>query len=997
MELLNQHIDNSLNLNSNYQTRTESAKYFNSILDQQSILYIALQNFSYSKSYLHKFSSLVVLKYALQRQFANLKKSDIQKLKMLINQCLSYHIENVMLSYFLFAISPIIKSECENWNQLTYYFDIQISMVPVESRIQVYIIALSTTEYFTNKLIASHLSFYFSLAQFGFGSESHDIIILSSKIISILCVKLSDEYFYRIIGPFEYFFNEWTQSLLENDMDLVYPLSQCVEYVIENERIPFTPDTTFLYFLGLTDGDLNNESLCILFGIITNFVKVFGKYISEDVLEQGIPPIINSSASLFVDSYFNHQSDLLFSLETLEKILKYANIEKFMIFLLDQKHNYDYKSFVEPNSRNYNYNIHVLSTYLFSFYFCIRSLNEPYIPGINSILQILSNTLYHPHPCIQEISLEIIYEICLYMNEINEYENAQSLNALFKPLYTLLQTEHRVVTYRCLKALIELFKITNINPEFVEPMLNMFNELYKKKFDPMVLLEALSSITISMKSYIQPYSNVLYHYSLNALQLNTEEKKIDIDLKSLAIKSITNLFYYSDDIFSENLNSILDIIKDNSKSDDCRIRDSVAFSFNKLVKKLKSSIEQYFPINEIADFINKSLNLFIKSKNEYLVHHFLLIKTLQKYYFDKIHNYIEFWFSSSLHCLNTSHSRLNAVAIEVSAILNLTIKTTDSNYLNILAEDIVHKNSQVSNSALHAFIQFIENKLPIQLTIIDKACELLASPENISILIKKSIYQLFKTIASNQTDSFPLQFLKDHYLHIHDAIEKGMFYETLQTFFICLVKNNTNDNKTLQLRKQIITMLLDGLNECDFGEWPFAILSLDVIAQNTINDLKKSIFIIERYIDSIFSKDYSHQPYYYQTIYASIALMLTLCCEKQVKILKWMGIIVRYLPPRFNADNVDAIFDRITRLYKITPIQVNPYAQELINVFVYMLAADQKIFDSFKFSDKTLHQIVYVLNQMSRLNPSTLEIASSSFLDEESTIILNSRIKQYQS
>ncbi|OHS96994.1 hypothetical protein TRFO_36853 [Tritrichomonas foetus] len=485
-----------------------------------------------------------------------------------------------------------------------------------------------------------------------------------------------------------------------------------------------------------------------------------------------------------------------------------------------------------------------------------------------------------------------------------------------------------------------------------------------------------------------------------------------------------NLYFYSDDTLKAETHNFWNILIENSKSLDGNVKGSVAYGFIVFFKK---NLDKLFPdsVSKIFDFVN---DIFVKNSDFDFDHLYYfnvlrLIKYILKYKYEFIQNQVNYlgnWFENILKFFHTHHIQLHVktIATSLEFYKKLNSHECSKHFLQLMIADISHKFPYISSKSIYTFSIIISLKLDPFRTltphqqdekkkaqnqdyknvklIVDKIVHLLTTHQNMPMLLKRSIYTFFSNLAKYSPNYFPYDFFFDYEKYINDEIERPLYFFALYDVYTrCNSCDLFSSIEKKEIKQKIAQIFINGLNKCDFVNWPLSIKFLDNIANDSISVLENSIKIIERYIKSMIVTEFSNQPYYYSTIYSSIGLILTLCCEKKVKILKWMPLILKHFPIRKEFEYVNCIFLRISRLYLLYTIYMNPFAQDLIRIYSHMLAAEQIVFSQFQFKAETLNQMVFVLNRMAKLNPQTYYIVSSGFLDEHSKDILEERIKKY--
>ena len=287
---------------------------------------------------------------------------------------------------------------------------------------------------------------------------------------------------------------------------------------------------------------------------------------------------------------------------------------------------------------------------------------------------------------------------------------------------------------------------------------------------------------------------------------------------------------------------------------------------------------------------------------------------------------------------------------------------------------------------------------------------------SLPMLVKKSIYHYFSVLTStDQCVSFPLDLLVEHSKVIdEDDSERTLYYYTVESLYFNTIKNTKNFsinviNNMIEMEKEgrysylngkSRTIIFDGFNKCDLYSWPSSLISLDIITQDLFKNglielCEELIQWIERYIDSLFKTQYSHQSAYFQTVYPAMSIILTFCCAKRIDILKWIPLIIKKFPIRSEFGFADTIVREITELYLIAPLKMNPFAPHLMYILVGILALPDDEFELYNFKNDTLSNAVQMVKKLANLNPQTFVIISSSFLDVNSKPMFEKRMAQY--
>lgn len=1085
MEILEKEIKTALNPLINIEERDKSTEYFNNFYNSFDNILLSLRLILSSNNLTIKFASTIILRHTINKTYSKYKDNQelSKKIHNLIIQCILLQGDYSLFSYFLYSIGPIISSDIEKWNEFQQFYNFQISNATEKTIVYPIIISSFTLEYLPYNLIKSKLIYFLSLAQFSFGVDDNFLIIFSSRIISKLFLKLQPEDLFHLSGPFEFVMNKWAYSIIEGNDDNSIWLNQTVNEVINNQRIPFTPDTFMNFMIDLSSRDLSIFSLNLLYHNIIDFLKFYGSKIEN--IENVIETILSTASSLFIDGFLNEQSEMLFVLNAFEMILKTTNSDDAISYLFEFKENIN--EIISDDSL-----LSELISYLFCVLHCVEITFELCIPYIHILVNLVVNNMSNSNVCVQEISLEIVGEVCKSLHYLHDFDNIYLTNAFISPLFTLLRSENKFVIFRSVRSLIELLHVASIEPDFVGSMIDVLYILYENDINKIYVLEAISSIVFSAETGVYKYSMKIYNTAKKALHSK------DLILIATAIESLSNLFYYSHDILDSKATEIFKIFLSFASSPSGDIRSSVAFGFRVFLKnkeKWKSIIFPHFHL--ILKFIDETLELFIgESTRTCLLDVLRLMKVIVKHYSSSLsllqnqeeeektneneNNKIilmryEKWFDYTLKNFNTNFIPLHIAAISLSVTLYIkrtmllkenfilkiqtfnknnenkqeekdysSYKSSKDDFFILLEKDFDNDSPYITSAAINGFARMTELNVA-EFTIdhiIEKVVSILCKydkinimknaenhhyisnqmPEHIhhnhtnTLLVRKSIYNYLSVITSTCCERFPLSFLVDHSKVIDEDAEITLYYYTIEHLYFSTVKNTRkitlNDNKETSIKVRELngrysylnggsrSIILDGFNKCDLFNWPSALISLNVISQelykNGLIQLCQEILpIIERFIESMFKTNYTHQTSYFQTVYASISIILTLCCAQLIDILKWIPLVIKKFPIKSEFGFADCIFNKITELYEIAPLKLNPFAPNFLYIFVEILAEPDDKFELFNFKRETLKNVVEMLDKMRKLNPQTFVIISTSFLDANSKQMFEKRMAEY--
>lgn len=1059
MDILKKEIQIALNPLINIEERDKSTRYFNNLYNSLDGIFLTLRLYLSSNNLTIKFASSIILRHTINKIWAIYKNDQTLKLEMhdLIIKCLLVKGDYSLFSYFLYSIGPILSTDIENCTSLQQFYNFQISNATEKTIIYPIITSSITIEYLPYDIIKSKLIYFLSLAQFSFGVDNDFLIIFSSQIISKLFIKLQKEDIFHLTGPFEFVMNKWAYSIIEGKFEFSIWLTKTVNEVINNKKIPFTAATFMNFLIDLSSRNLTTVSLNFLYNNINDFLNIYGSEIEG--IEIVIETILSTSSSLFQNGFLNEQSEMLYILNAFDTILKTTNADDAVSYLFEFKE--DVNEILCDNLY-----LNELVSYLFCVLHCVEIVFELCIPYIHILVNLVINNMSNTNICVQEISLEIVGEICRSLHYLHDFDNIHLTNAFFGPLFILLKSNNRFVIFRSVRSLIELLHVASIDSDFVEPMIEVLYDLYDNNINKIYVLEAISSIVFSAGNGVRKYSKKIYKTSKKALNSN------DSVLIATAIESLSNLFYYCHDILELKASEIFNIFISFSSSPSGDIRSSVAFGFRIFLKnkeKWNSIIQPN--MNLILNFIDETLKLLIdESTRSCLLDVLRLMKIIVKHYSHsiKIENsnddadvdvddakFVIFcfdkWFGYTLESFNTSFIPLHIAAISLSTILyekRATIITKQSlsneskiknDFFSLLERDFDDDSPYISSAAINAFARLTQLGL-VNSTIdhiIEKVVSILCKTDKIHILnnseknnqafyhhlshsvpmlVRKSIYNYLSVIASSFSEHFPLGFLVDHYKAMDEEAEKTLFYYAIENLYFCTFKNTQNltlnDQKDINsierelngrysyLNGESRSIIIDGFNQCDLYKWPSAIMSLDIITRElykngSIQLCQEIVPIAERYIESMFKTKYSHQTSYFETIYASLSIILTFCCGKMVNILKWIPLVIKKFPIKSEFGYADYIFKQITDLYAIEPLKLNPFAPHLLYIFVGMLSEPDDRFYQFNFSHETLKNVADMVRNLEKLNPQTFVIISTSFLDANSKPMFEKRMAEY--
>lgn len=1057
METLENEIQTALSPSITDEERDKSTRYFNDFYNSFDNIFLSLRLYLSSNNFTIKFASSIILRHTLNKTWPNSKCNETSKemIHDLIIQCLSNKGEHSLFSYFLYSIGPVLLTDIDKWAEFQQFYNFQISTATSETIIYPIIISSLTLEYLPYDLIKAKLIYFLSLAQYSFGVDDNFLIIFSSRLISKLFLKLQPEDLFHLTGPFEFVMNKWAYSIIESNNDYSIWLNQAVNEVINNQKIPFTPDTFTNFLIDLSSRDLTLFSLNLLYHNIIDFLKVYGSKIEN--IETVIETILSTASSLFQNGFLNEQSEMLFVLNAFEMILKTTNAEDAVSYLFEYKENIN--EIVSNDSL-----LSELVSYLFCVLHCVEITFELCIPYIHILVNLVVNNMSNSNLCVQEISLEIVGEICRSLHYLHDFDNIYLTNAFFAPLFMLLRSDNEFVVFRSVRSLIELLHVASIESDFVGSMIELLYDLYENNINKIYVLEAISSIVFSAENGVRKYSMKIYKTARKAIHSK------DLSLIATGIESLSNLFYYSHDILDSKASEIFSILLSFASSPSGDVRSSVAFGFRVFLKnkeKWKSIVIPNFHL--ILNFVDETLSLFIaESTRSCLLDVLRLMKVIVKHYSTLIeenkknndhHLCYKKWFDYTLENFNTRFIPLHIAAISLSANLYMkqemitdncsenrsSYKKSRDEFFLLLEKDFIDDSPYISSAAINAFAKLTELGFVNLLIdhIIEKVVVILCKFDtkrdnqnhfsyHISnsnndhhhhfhtntMLVRKSIYNYLSVIASYYSERFPLGSVVDHSKYIDEDAEITLYYYVIEHLYFSTIKRTRkltlNDNSKVSKKDRELngrysylngesrSIIFDGFNKCDLFSWPSALISLDIISQelyknNLLQLCQEIVPIIERYIESTFKTQYTHQTSYFQTVYVSISIILTFCCAQMIDILKWIPFVIKKFPLKSEFGFADCIFQKITELYEIAPLKLNPFAPNLLYIFVEALAEPDNKFELFNFRRETLQNVVKLIKKMEKLNPQTFVIILTSFLDFNSKPMFEKRMVEYDS
>ena len=998
-----------INQNTSQEIRNESLELLLNIENNPNSVLIAIEGILITNNNQIKENLALSLKRMLKNSWEKYLKNS-NKLILIKEQIIKILNEDFSLNFFqlfIFALEPIFNSEANSWNEL---FEL-INLFYLKFNEKFMLIVIILIKNIINKIsISNHEEFslfFINIFQWSIQQNSLKLISESCEMLSLL-IKESDEIFLSNYNEsFQQMFLIFINSFQLNQ-SINLSLCHSIEKSISTGNLLINIEDFWNNFKNL----IFTENFPInlysnLFIVIETLIEIYSNYFNDLILEI-FQIIIHCSNLTFINDFFEyniHLSSLTQICLTISKCLSQKEYFQNLIDLLNQS----------------NENEKILISIISMFYYSINGLNYIIEKNLPEIINLIIYNLNLDSILIKEISLLSLIEIskCFTSNHLElseiiiqniiQYFNLEILE-LIKPSLIIFQN---------------IFNNINISNFLIPLIIENITFLFNLEFSKQIyneLIETISSLIFSTQGDVIPYIDNFIPLLKECSEITDEQ---NFSIKGYSLEALSNLIQFFPNQSEELLEIVINNFLNFKDSNDLGFKISLMSCLQKLIRIKIPGLEIYS--EQIQNFIitTSSLKLFIEDENgevnlnseslNVLSNSFLLMKCIFKYYHSLLPEDPSQWFDItrvmiSVPFEDTQIEAMNASVYEIIYLIN-NLHGIPLVFYEEYEKNLLEGTLQIIGITFQSLTKLLKNKININIELFNLAIkqgELLIihkhkcfeeeeeleednNEENQSNYIKtlKYIYEFFINIIKFSINNFPI----NNFIDYGKKIILKENYQEITLYIKVLRKLYKFKKLELHLisKKIIIQYFHQTLEISNFNYIPESIKALKDIINNDFNLF--NIDLVINYLFNLLNIEFIGQQYYWDTIFQSISLILTLINQNQLNIENWIEIILIKLPIKGKLSISNFIYNSLINLFNLNSNLILNYGEILLKSLIITLSFRDNLFNKCNFTNDTLNLINnYILKFINLINNDyLLEIFQN---DEISINRFNLRLKK---
>jgi hypothetical protein len=162
------------------------------------------------------------------------------------------------------------------------------------------------------------------------------------------------------------------------------------------------------------------------------------------------------------------------------------------------------------------------------------------------------------------------------------------------------------------------------------------------------------------------------------------------------------------------------------------------------------------------------------------------------------------------------------------------------------------------------------------------------------------------------------------------------------------------------------------------------LIAIETAAEADVQIVRPYILRIAIRVKSILEFDDVHTRVSIATVSIAVSLMLTLLQSDWpgIDLLWWIKELIKKIPIKQENESMNRILNKILALYSASKTAMRAFGFEQAELLLTILSSPERRYESFCLEPGSLRRIASVHEELGQLNPKTMQILSSSFLDE---------------
>ena len=847
--------------------------------------------------------------------------------------------------------------------------------------------------------------FFIEIATNGLQSENQDTIVYACGLASVLIYCTKAEENEAIMELFTLMITAFQNSM--NDINLASRISARISFSFQAGDFHIPAQELIGQLLALFQNpELDPKFYVVICMLIEDLIQKCGKDIKEQ-LGDILTACLQATATVYTDDTLDMQEDFLYIPGAIEEACKsIRNRHFFDIF-------FETISSETPGE---------VAAGTYSFYRCIEYMNEAIMKNIEKIVDFLIERLnYEDSVCVQEASAMSMEEVAKLLQEGQDEVGNKMIQALIEKISEDFDTTN--VISHCLDSLAKLLETSDINIEFVQPLLERLVEFIQNGVLISQTYNVVSNLVFSVGPQIVDFVQDLYPIIIEGAQVDEND---DPTLKQNAIEALGNLLRFAGEQLQENFAECIGLFIETYETEDLELRSSVIVAIENLILVASPALEPFK--EQIIEMVNAAIQHFEETSPEingeedieddeeedgdnkvekyagevrYIEDAVLMIKHIYKNAPFLIPEDQALWAQECLKMMDCGNEDIQVSATLASTYIWINLikagEAPDSIY-EAAFKNLDAGGPLVVASAFRLFTHFIENEIVPGEEFFEQLLEKAVEQTNADygdemgqdeLDVSAKLYKFWAIIATKFPNQFPLNRFIDNGKRILSSsgnFEKSQYLGVVRQLYFSGIEIGG------LVKKILLRMFFENIDICDFS-----VIPEPIIAIKQLLDVQPEIVApnLEAILENVCEKleaEYDGEIHFYTTI-ADIISLLCSVMNKFTDSFDWDAIfpsMIAALPVRGDEMEAEHIYSSIIAAVQNSE-SAQAYSGDVLIGFAKTLAQTDQQIESYKLNSETYTALVQWTKQA--IAQDGAEAAVNEALDEAALARLSSRLQ----
>ena len=951
-------------------------------------------------------SAIISFGKNVKKSWSSIVGSDLsQQVKSLILEFFSQEHDKLLLFNCVHAIEFIFSKE--QWLEVIDF----ITQLRSEKEDPVKLeLALYLCQYLIIKLDPSifeaNQDSFVELAREGFNTDNLDTIVHTCGLSSVLiyCTKSREN---EQIGElFTLMMQAFHNSI--SDINIASRISARISYSFQAEDFHIPAPELLQQMLELVQQEgLDQSMYVVIFMLIEDLIGKCGKQIHEQ-LSAIIEVCLKATASVFIpDATMDLQDDFLYMPGAIEMSCMSIRNRHFFDILF---------GLISAETTE----IADIAAGTYAFYRCIEHMSEGIMKNIETVTQFLIERLSVENECVQEIVAMSMEEVGKLIQEGQDQIGNLMIEALIQAITQEFDESATSFISHCLDALAKLMETSNIEHDFIQPLLTRLVEFIENDILTSATYNVLTYLVFSAGNMISEFSEALFPVIVAGAQVDEEENPI---LKQNALEALGQLFRFSG---SDSIDECMELFIQSYSTDDLEIRSSVIVAIKNLMLVQTVNLEPYK--EQIIAIVNTALQFYEETSPEgngeeeeiddieeedsekiekypgeirYIDDAVLMIKHIFKFCPALIPEDLEPWATECIKMMDCGNEDIQASSTQASMYIWVYLVQHGASPEPIFQAAMKNLEEaggpNVLGAAFKLFAHFFEQGIVPEKEMFDAIIRSANQRTDMDygdemgqdeLDLSANLYRLWAIIATKFPQDFPVNQFLDQGKRIMKSggnFEKSQYLGVLRQLYFTGLQFPDLVNRI------ILKMFFENIDICDFSVIPEPILFLNKLLEVNPEVVFPHIEDIVSQVTEMLDVEYDGEIHFYTTVTDCVSFLCTLMKKSPQDFAyeELLPLMINALPVRGDEIEAEHIYSSLLSALQ-TVEQVQAMSQDLLIAFAKTLALTDQQLESYQLSPQTKAGLIQVVKQFASQDGAAELIAQN--IDENSQEILSQRL-----